>query len=69
MWFDRAAQQGDFRGQTGLAKCYLNGWGVAKDVKAAAKWVQPAAEAGDPEALTIQGKCYDSRFCQMENYE
>jgi TPR repeat protein len=45
-----------------MGKCYLNGWGVARDVKAAAKWVQQAADAGYPEAKTILAKCYQSGF-------
>jgi TPR repeat protein len=60
-WFNKAAAQGNFDGQVGLGKCYLHGWGgLPRDVQAAAKCVQQAADAGYPGANTILGKCYES---------
>ncbi|MEK7769396.1 MAG: SEL1-like repeat protein [Pseudomonadota bacterium] len=42
--------QGDKYGQTSLAAMYLNGYGVAKDVKEAVKWYRLAAAQGDVNA-------------------
>ncbi|HCV98483.1 MAG TPA: hypothetical protein DGJ56_04210, partial [Verrucomicrobiales bacterium] len=49
-WFLRSAKQGDPHGQHLTALCYLNGWGVKKDLKKMESWKVKAAEAGHLQA-------------------
>ena len=49
-WFKRAADQGNAKGQNGLAVLYKNGYGVTKDIVEAVKLYQKAAEQGFDKA-------------------
>ena len=49
-WFRKAAEQGDADSQLDLGWMYLDGLGVPKDEKEAAKWFQKAADQGLEEA-------------------
>ena len=48
--FRSLADRGDPKGQTGLGKMYLKGWGVTQDFTEALKWYRKAAEQGCTEA-------------------
>lgn len=49
-WYKKAASQGDVLGQWMLGRRYYLGGGVPQDVNAAQKWLQPAADQGNPFA-------------------
>ncbi|HVZ27747.1 MAG TPA: hypothetical protein VG798_03745, partial [Rhizomicrobium sp.] len=49
------ADSGDVAAQRDLALAYLRGRGVTKDIAAAARWAQAAAEQGDAEAQYLAG--------------
>lgn len=52
------AERGDANAQSSLGWMYLNGEGVGKDPKEAAKWVRMAADQGNALALTNLGSMY-----------
>ncbi|KAJ3325819.1 hypothetical protein HDU76_013069 [Blyttiomyces sp. JEL0837] len=54
----RAAEQMDLDGMTKLGRCYMNGWGVRKDEKAAVAWYKLAARNGGARAQNQLGWCY-----------
>lgn len=56
--FDRAAALEDCRGEYRLALCYLEGWGVVKDLEQGAACLQTAARAGYGPALYRLGCLY-----------
>lgn len=43
--------------QVALARCYWSGWGVNKDLEAAAKWYEASAEQGLGHAQFNLGRC------------
>ena len=45
-----AAEKGDAQAQYNLGWCYVNGDGVAKDLKQAVYWYRKAADQGHAEA-------------------
>jgi hypothetical protein len=49
-WFIKSATNGIPEGQTDLALCYLNGWGVERDVIEAGRCYRLAALQGNAEA-------------------
>ncbi|MBQ7695673.1 MAG: sel1 repeat family protein [Lentisphaeria bacterium] len=56
--FKAKAKLGDAVSQYNLGLCYLNGWGVAKDMTEAAKLFRKAADKGIDEAQFNLGACY-----------
>ncbi len=46
-WYQKAADQGDSKGQFELGQMYYKGTGVPQDYKQALKWYQKSAEQGD----------------------
>lgn len=54
----RAAEKGDIWAQKLLARCYLRGSAVKKDVGEAVKWFKRAAEQGDAGAALAAGLWY-----------
>jgi len=52
-YFSKAAEQGDARGQFGLARMYGAAKGVARDNEKAAFWLKKAAEQDYFEALKV----------------
>jgi TPR repeat protein len=55
-----AARQGDHRGELGLGELYATGHGVVRDFSEATQWLEPAAEAGLPEAQYQLGLIYET---------
>jgi uncharacterized protein len=49
------AQAGESRAQAEIGRCFVNGWGVPRDVDLAAKWLTLAAKAGDPLGQRLLG--------------
>ena len=54
----RLAEQGGAAAQLKLGKLYLTGYGVRKDCKCGARWIEMAAKQGLPEAQAILGFTY-----------
>lgn len=54
----QGAELGQETGQLATAECYLNGWGVAKDVEKAIYWFKEAAKQGNLDAQTSLGIIY-----------
>ena len=52
------AHRGNTRAQAEIDRCFVNGWGVARDVDLALKWLLPAAKAGDPLGQSLLGDFY-----------
>ena len=50
--------RGNTRAQAEIGRCFVNGWGVARDVDLALKWLLPAAKAGDPLGQSLLGGFY-----------
>ena len=46
------------RAQTKIGRCFVNGWGVARDTELASKWLMLAAKAGDPLGQRMLGDFY-----------
>ena len=59
-WYRKAADQGNPDAQTNLARLYLRGRGVFKDVAKAAELAQKAADQGDPNAYVVLAGMYQS---------
>jgi len=57
-WFEKAAEQGDARGQSNLAGAYMRGQGVPKDAAKGIYWYRNAAEQGYPDAEFALGLAY-----------
>ena len=57
-WHDRASKQRNEFAQYRLAKLYLTGDGVPKDVNRAVKLLEASAEQGNPHAEYLLGKLY-----------
>ena len=57
LWF-KAAEAGDAYAQVCIGVCYLEGEGVAEDVKTALEWFKKSAEQDSPEAHYELGMCY-----------
>ena len=57
-WLEKAALNGDARGQSLLAQCYYMGKGVAKDYNLAATWWRRSAEQGWAPSQCDLGNCY-----------
>ena len=55
-WLIRATDAGHRKARVELGRCYLFGRGVDDNVFDAMKYLKPAAEAGDPEAMMLLGK-------------
>jgi TPR repeat protein len=54
-FFRQGAERGDASAQCGLARCYQEGHGVARDAKKAMQWFRAAAEQDLPEAQYALG--------------
>ena len=54
------AESGNAEAQDKLARCYLDGKGVAKDEAKAALWFRKAADQGNADGQRGLGYCYDS---------
>jgi uncharacterized protein len=50
--------RGNARAQAEIGRCFVNGWGVARDVDLALKWLLPAAKAGDSLGQSLLGDFY-----------
>lgn len=57
-YFSWAAGQGDANGHYNLGMCYMQGYGVQRDVDRAFECFRTAADAGHPEAINNVGGCY-----------
>lgn len=57
MWYQRAAEQGNMKGQYEWGDCYYNGWGVDKNEEEAVRWYRKAAEQGYAQAQCTLGDC------------
>lgn len=57
LWYHELATMGDADGQFGIAKCYLDGFGVEKDLAHAQRWLEKAARNGSKDAA----KCLASQ--------
>ena len=54
-WYMECAKSGDTRAQRLVAERYLKGLGVERSISNAEKWLQAAAENGDPAAAQMLG--------------
>ena len=54
----RHAQGGSARAQAEIGRCFVNGWGVARDVELGLKWLLGAAKAGDCLGQSLLGDFY-----------
>lgn len=57
-YFSWAADQGDSNGYYNMGMCYMQGYGVTRDVDRAFECFRTAADAGHPEAINNVGGCY-----------
>ena len=57
-WYQKAADQGDARGQCTLGYCFEFGKGVTKDEVDAVKWYRKAADQGDAQGQCNLGTCF-----------
>jgi hypothetical protein len=57
-WYDKAANLGNTRAQTQLARMYATGVGVAKNDSEAATWSRLAAEQGSADAQALLADFY-----------
>ena len=58
-WLSKAARQGDAQAQYWLARWYLHGQGVEKDLGVALKWFSKAAQQGHTEAIEVVRRIAD----------
>ena len=63
------AQNGDAEAQYLVGKSYSDGWGVARDLVEASKWLRKAAEQGHAKAQTSLGLAYVEGRGVAGNYE
>lgn len=54
----KSAEQGNAKGASIVAGCYLQGKGTRKDMPLAVEWLQKAAKQGDAEAQYNLGSIY-----------
>jgi len=59
IWLEKAALNGDARGQALLAQCYYIGKGVTKDYGLAATWWRRSAEQGWASSQCDLANCYN----------
>src|SRR5262245_32044083 len=52
------AHAGIARAQAEIGRCFVNGWGVTRDIELARKWLKLAADAGDPLGQRVLGDFY-----------
>ncbi len=52
------AHSGNARAQAEIGRCFVQGWGVARDVGLARKWLTLAAKAGEPLGQSLLGDFY-----------
>ena len=57
-WYEKAAQQAP-EGMLEVARCYLEGRGVAADSKKAFQWATRAADGQDVQAMCLLGQMYE----------
>jgi len=58
LWYRKAAEQNNPKGQLGMAALYFNGNGVVRDYVEAFQWFHKAADLGDTKGLSALGMCY-----------
>ena len=58
IWYRKAAEQGNIKGQCNLGWCYSTGKGVQKDEAETVKWMRKAADQGDAYAQYQMGYFY-----------
>ena len=58
-WFELAARQGNINGQSSLAMCYREGWGVVKDINKAKEWFEKSAIQGHLYAANELGEIFE----------
>src|ERR1700742_3882817 len=46
------------RAQAEIGRCFVNGWGVERDIELARKWLKLAANSGDPLGQRVLGDFY-----------
>ena len=68
IWYEKAAAQGDARGQTYLGRMYELGIGVEKDFRKAFYWYNQAAEQSYARAQTNIGALYEAGQGVEQNY-
>ncbi len=58
VWYRKAAEQGDAKGQNALGYLYLTGESVPQDYSLAISWFRKAAEQGHPQGQFNLGHMY-----------
>ncbi len=59
-WYRKAEVQGNAEAMMQIAKCYLNGYGVDRDVRIAIEYEKKSAELGNAEAQLWLGNAYQN---------
>lgn len=68
VWFRKAAEEGYAPAQYELARCYMYGYGVAKNHEEMVYWTLLAAEQGYADAQNMLGVCYYRAYGVSQSY-
>ena len=69
VYYEQAAQQGDFMAQNNLGVCYQHGRGCEQSYEKAAEWYEKSARQGHATAMTSLGALYHNGLGVPQNFK